>query len=235
MVVVEVKRPRNHSTPPSKCPDSILTPESEEDTEGEMDVDRPEPSHPGQVQEWLAGLSPVIPAQSVIGNDEEDVRSDENNTHPEDSGGMELDRPGEFGLFLQLAPDLILVPIAVEPEPKVEGPTEEEMLARSARQKSEKVAEERAAAEQANEDPQIKVLLAQLHARREEIKAKLVKKPKKFIMKELPPDAILLAEPPTGFWSRLRPDGIVKFVSDDNDEPVASGSGTRLDPDLKED
>ncbi|KAJ7876490.1 hypothetical protein B0H14DRAFT_2568203 [Mycena olivaceomarginata] len=188
MVVVEVKRPSNHPTTPSKCPDSILTPESEEDTEGEMDVDRPEPdrpepSHPGQriwaVWRWT---------------------DPQWNRSQRWRGQLRRrcwrDQPGK---------------------------KQRRWRRKGRRQK------------QANEDPQIKVLLAQLHARHEEIKAKLVAKPKKFIMKELPPDAILLAEPPTGFWSGLRPDGIVKFVSDDNDEPVASGSGTRPDPDLKED
>jgi hypothetical protein len=55
---------------------------------------------------------------------------------------MKLDGPGDFGPFLQLAPDLILVPIAAEPKPKEEGPSEEEMLARSAGQKVEKAREE---------------------------------------------------------------------------------------------
>jgi hypothetical protein len=131
--VVEVKWLRNHLMPPSKRLESILMPKSEEDAVGEMDVDCPEPNRPDQVQEWLAGLSPVVPAQSVIGDDEENVHPDENNMRPEGSGEMEMDKPSEIGPFLQLALDLILVPIAVEPEPKEEGPSEEEILARSAR------------------------------------------------------------------------------------------------------
>ncbi|KAJ7834734.1 hypothetical protein B0H14DRAFT_3461900 [Mycena olivaceomarginata] len=218
-----VKQLRNCPMPPSKHLDNVLTPKSEEDAVGEMDVDSPEPSRQDQVQEWLAGLSPIGPVQSVVGNDKEDVRQDENNKHPEDSGGMEVDRPGEIGLFLQLAPDLILIPTAVEPELKVEGPTEEEMLVRLAGQKAEKAEEERAAAEQ-------------LHARCNAIKAKLVVKPKKIIVKkELPPDTELLDELPTGFRPGLRPNGIVEFVLDDDNKPVASGSGTRPDPDPKQD
>jgi hypothetical protein len=102
VVLMEMKRPRDQLTPTSQHPVSVLTPEPEEDAVGEMDVDgpeeirpeendpeenrpegnRPETSHSSQIQEWLATLEPAVIAQS------------------EDTGDMELDRPGEFGLFL---------------------------------------------------------------------------------------------------------------------------------------
>jgi hypothetical protein len=111
------------------------------------------------------------------------------------------------------------------------------MLARLAGRKAEKVAEERAAAEQADAEAsgQIEDLLTQLHARCNAIKAKPVMKPKNIMKKQLLPNTELLNEPPTGFRSGLRPDGIVEFILDDDNELVASGSGTHLDLDPKKD
>ncbi|KAJ7886874.1 hypothetical protein B0H14DRAFT_2563182 [Mycena olivaceomarginata] len=174
--------------------ESILMPKSEEDAVGEMDMDCPEPNRPDQVQEWLAGLSPVVPAQSVVGDDEENVHPDENNMHPEGSGEMEVDEPSEI----------------------------------------EKAEEERAVAEQADDEVsnlQIEVLLSQLQARHDAIKAKPVVKVKKTIMKkELPPDTELLDELSVGFQSGLRPDGIVEFILDDDDKPVTSDvAATQVD------
>jgi hypothetical protein len=140
---------------------------------------------------------------------------------------MEVDGPGEFSLFLQLAPNLILIPIAEDLEPKVEGPSEEEMLARSAGRKAEKV---KASADE-EEEARIEAEMATLQARQEALKAKL--KPKKAVKKELPDNDVLLAEPPTGFQSGRRLDGKFEFILDEDNELVASGSGTHLDPELK--
>jgi hypothetical protein len=193
-------------------------PRPEEDADGEMDVDRPEeihpeenrpePSHAGQIQEWLARLEPAVIARS------------------EDAGNMETDGPGEFGLFLQLAPDLILVPIAVEPKPKAEEPSEQEMLVRSAGRKAEKEREE--------ELERVEALMAELQSKREALAAAVKLE---LLPVEIPAQARLLEDPPSGFQSGLRPDGRVEFVLDDDDnkEPVASGSGTRPDPEPKED
>jgi hypothetical protein len=54
---------------------------------------------------------------------------------------------------------------------------------------------------------------------------------------EIPAQAQLLKDAPSGFRSALRTDGRVEFIldEDDEDEPVASGSGTCPDPDPKED
>ncbi|KAJ7809736.1 hypothetical protein B0H14DRAFT_2607889 [Mycena olivaceomarginata] len=221
VVLMEMKRPRNQSTPASQRPASVLTPEPEEDADGEMDVDEndpeenrpeedhPETSHSSHIQEWLAGLEPAEIAQS------------------EDTGDMELDGPGEFGPFLQLAPDLILVPVAEEPKPKEEEPSEAEMLARSAGRKEEKAREEELA--------RVEAQMAELQSKRDALAAtKAVKL--ELLPVELPAQAQLLEDTPSGFRAGLRPDGRVEFVLDDDDEePVASGSGTRPDPETKED
>ncbi|KAJ7804671.1 hypothetical protein B0H14DRAFT_2612094 [Mycena olivaceomarginata] len=117
---------------PKMRPASVLTPEPEEDADGEMDVDgaeeirpeendpeenrpeedHPETSHSSHIQEWLAGLEPAEIAQS------------------EDTGDMELDGPGEFGPFLATRPGS---PSSFQRE----EPSEAEMLARSAGRKEE--------------------------------------------------------------------------------------------------
>jgi hypothetical protein len=106
VVLMEMKRPRDHLTPVSQCLVSVLTPgpeEDAEDAEGEMDMDRPEenhpdedylepdrpePSHMNEIQEWLARLEPAVIAQSVTGNDEEDAHPDKNNACLEDTGDI---------------------------------------------------------------------------------------------------------------------------------------------------
>ncbi|KAJ7308594.1 hypothetical protein DFH08DRAFT_975190 [Mycena albidolilacea] len=229
VVLMELKRPRNQSTSASQRLASVLTPKPEEDADGEMDVDgaegirpeendpeenRPEEDHPetshlSHIQEWLAGLEPADIAQS------------------EDAGDMELDGPGEFGPFLQLAPDLILVPIAEEPKLKEEEQSEAEMLARSAGRKEEKAREEELA--------RVEAQMAELQSKRNALAAtKAVKL--ELLPVELPAQAQLLEDALSGFRAGLRPDGQVEFVLDDDDEePVASGSGTRPDPETKED
>ncbi|KAJ7822511.1 hypothetical protein B0H14DRAFT_2598542 [Mycena olivaceomarginata] len=246
VVLMELKQPRDQSTPASQRPVSVLTPEPEEDADGEMDVDgpeeirpeedhpeenhpegnRPETSHSSQIQEWLAGLPPAVIAQS------------------EDAGDMELDGPGEFGPFLQLAPDLILVPIAEEPKLKEEEPSEVEMLVRSAGRKAEKereeelerakIAEQRTADEA--EAVRIEALMAELQSRRDALTANQAVK-LELLLVDVPAQAQLLEDAPSGFRSALRRDGRVEFIldDDDEDEPVASGSGTRPDPEPKED
>jgi hypothetical protein len=157
----------------------------------------------------LAGLEPAVIAQS------------------EDTGDVELDGPGEFGPFLQLAPDLILVPIAEEPQPKREEPSEAEMLARSAGRKEEKAREEELA--------RVEAQMAELESRREALAAAQPVK-LELLPVELPSQPQMLEDAPSGFRAGLRPDGQVEFVLDDDDEePVASGSGTRPDPETKED
>ncbi|KAJ7318069.1 hypothetical protein DFH08DRAFT_820094 [Mycena albidolilacea] len=214
----------------SACPVSVRTPGPEEDVEEEMDVDCPEENHPetshvDQIQEWLTRLEPGVIAQS------------------EDAGDMEVDRPSEFGLFLQLTPDLILVPIAVEPEPKEEGLSKEEMLARLAGQRAEKAREEELEKAKITEQrvaneaeaAWIEAQMAELQSKHDALTENLAVK-MELLPVEVPAQAQLLEDAPSGFWSMLQPDGRVAFVlDDDNNEPVASGSGARPDPELKKD
>lgn len=191
---------------------SCPTLESKEDITEEMDVDCPEEidvdclelDNSSQIQEWFCGLSSTIPVDSVDGDGEENNRLDNENVRLEGMGEidkMEVSGPGEFGPFLQLAPDLIAVPIAVELELKVEGPPEEEMLARLAGYKAEKAAGEEAEAQQvANKAAaaRLEAQMTELQAQHDALKAKLVVK-KAVVKKELPSDATLLAEPPVRF------------------------------------
>jgi hypothetical protein len=157
---------------------------------------------------------------------------------------MELDGPGEFGPFLQLAPDLILIPIAEELKPKEEELSEAEMLARLAGRKAEKereeelertkIAKQRMADEA--EAARIEALMTELQSRRNALAANQAVKLELLPVK-VPAQAQLLEDAPSGFRSALWRDGWVEFIldDDDEDEPVASGSGTRPDPEPKED
>ncbi|KAJ7694679.1 hypothetical protein B0H14DRAFT_2650933 [Mycena olivaceomarginata] len=177
----------------------VLTPEPEEDADGEMDVDGPEEIRPEEKrsvekpsgrkppgneplvpnQEWLAGLEPAVIAQS------------------EDTGDMELDGPRTEteGGGTERGGDVGEVSWR-----KAEKEREELERAKIAKQRT---ADEAEAA-------RIEALMIELQSRRDALAANQAMKLELLLVK-VPAQAQLLEDAPSGFRAALQRDGRVEF------------------------